>query len=231
MNNSEGFVRSHFCVPLRMSPCLTRFCISNVTTSSRTTYVFSDSVEQRNRTMSCCYSASARLRECSCTPVSCSGGRGPLLLPEFSKALDTPPLQGELLEVETMPCLLLNPWCPAPHLAHRTCSDGYMGTLMSSWTPRSRVQNGFVISLPSPPNPLLPETFPFLFIKDPSSQLQRSKSPWEYCTVMERAVIVVRLFWARILALATTGCPVWMSCLPLLSVSFPFLRRRMTIHS
>lgn len=137
MNNSEGFVRSHFCVPLRMSPCLTRFCISNVTTSSRTTYVFSDSVEQRNRTMSCCYSASARLRECSCTPVSCSGGRGPLLLPEFSKALDTPPLQGELLEVETMPCLLLNPWCPAPHLAHRTCSDGYMGTLMSSWTPRS----------------------------------------------------------------------------------------------
>lgn len=94
-----------------------------------------------------------------------------------------------------------------------------------------RVQNGFVISLPSPPNPLLPERFPFLFIKDPSSQLQRSKSPQEYCTLMERAVIVVRLFWARILALATTGCPVWMSCLPLLSVSFPFHQRRMTIHS
>ena len=130
-------MRSHFCGPQRMGPCLTRVCISNVTTSSRTTHVFSDSVEQMNRTTSCCYSASGRPRECGRTPVSCSAGRGTFLLPEFSKALDTPPLQGELLEVETMPCLLLNPWCPAPHLAHRTCSDGYTGTLTSSWTPRS----------------------------------------------------------------------------------------------
>ena len=119
MNQSESFATSCFCMLLRMDPCLTRLCICNITTSSGTTHVFSDCTEQMNRTMRCCYSASAWLREPGSMPIwCCVGARGSLLLPEFRKcAPDTPLLHGELLKVGAASCLLLNPWCPALCLA------------------------------------------------------------------------------------------------------------------
>lgn len=59
-----------FCGLLDVGPCLSRFHISNVTTSSGTTYVFSDSVEQMNRVMRSCYPASAWSRESDSVPVA-----------------------------------------------------------------------------------------------------------------------------------------------------------------
>ena len=119
MNQSESFATSRFCMRLRMDPCLTHLCICNITISSGTTHVFSDCTEQMNRTMRCCYSANAWLREPAACPCDALGGLGDpsCSLNSVKCTLDTSPLHGELLKMGTVSCLLLNPWCPALCLA------------------------------------------------------------------------------------------------------------------